>query len=115
MSVYPTLSDLCGLGIPPHVQGKSIKPLLQDSNATWDQPAITTYLHNNHAVRSEKWRYIRYENGDEELYDHDVDPLEWNNLSKDSKFQSVKKELSEFFPKDNVPDLGKKGAKSKDK
>jgi pyruvate/2-oxoacid:ferredoxin oxidoreductase beta subunit len=89
--------------------------LLQDSNAKWDQPAITTYLHNNHAVRSEKWRYIRYENGDEELYDHDVDPLEWNNLSKDSKFQSVKKELSEFFPKDNLPDLGKKGAKSKDK
>ena len=115
MSVYPTLSDICGLEIPSHVQGKSIKPLLQDSKAKWDQPAITTYLHNNHAVRSEKWRYIRYENGDEELYDHDVDPLEWNNLSKDSKFQSVKKELSEFFPKDNLPDLGKKGAKSKNK
>jgi arylsulfatase A-like enzyme len=114
MSVYPTLSDLCGLGIPPHVQGRSIKPLLADANAKWPEPAITTYLHGNHAIRTEKWRYIRYENGDEELYDHEIDPLEWSNHAKEAKFASVKHDLSMLLPKENVPDLGKKGAKGKE-
>lgn len=41
-------------------------------------------------------------------------PLERNNLAKDSKFASVKKELSVFFPKENVPDLEKKGSKRKE-
>jgi arylsulfatase A-like enzyme len=103
MSIYPTMCDLCGLPTPKHVQGVSIRPLLADPAAKWDRPAITTYLFNNHAVRTERWRYIRYANGDEELYDHDADPHEWTNLAKDPKYADLKKGLGEHLPKENKP------------
>ena len=108
MTIYPTLCDLCGLKTPEHVQGKSIRPLLANPDAAWDEPAVTTYLLRNHAVRTERWRYIRYANGDEELYDHDADPREWKNLAGDAKFADVKRDLARWFPKDNRPDAGKK-------
>jgi arylsulfatase A-like enzyme len=101
MGLYPTLSELCGLPVPGHVQGKSFKSLLADPSSKWDTPAITTYLANNHAVRTEKWRYIRYADGSEELYDHDDDPHEWTNLAKDERHAAVKAELSKWLPKEN--------------
>jgi arylsulfatase A-like enzyme len=104
MGLYPTLCELCGLPVPKHVQGSSFKSLLADPAAKWDTPAITTYLPNNHAVRTERWRYIRYANRDEELYDHDADPHEWTNLAKDEKHVAVKKELSKWLPTDNKPE-----------
>ncbi|MBA4190515.1 MAG: iduronate-2-sulfatase [Planctomycetaceae bacterium] len=105
MCVYPTLCALCGLERPKHVEGEDIKPLLLDSKAKWDKPAITTYHLNNHAVRTEKWRYILYANGDEELYDHDKDEYEWNNLAKDAQFSDVKKDLARLVPTTNKPEL----------
>ena len=69
MSIYPTLCELTGLPIPEHVEGVSIRSLLADPQAAWDRPALTTHGFGSHAVRTEKWRYIRYDNGDEELYD----------------------------------------------
>jgi arylsulfatase A-like enzyme len=104
MGLYPTLCDLCGLPIPKHVQGRSFRALLSDPTAKWDTPAVTTYLPNNHAVRTERWRYIRYANGDEELYDHDADPHEWTNLAKDPRLAGVKKELAKWLPTENVPE-----------
>ncbi|OWK46492.1 sulfatase [Fimbriiglobus ruber] len=109
MSLYPTLCDLCGLDTPKHVQGKSIKSLLGDPAAPWADPAVTTYLHNNHAVRTEKWRYIRYADGSEELYDHAADPHEWTNLATAEKYAGVKKDLAKWLPTENKPDAGKKG------
>ena len=108
MTIYPTLCEVCGLPTPSHVEGKSIKHLLADPKAAWDQPAVTTYRFKNHAVRTEGWRYIRYANGDEELYDHDADPREWKNLAADSKFADVKKDLAAWLPKENKPDAGGK-------
>jgi arylsulfatase A-like enzyme len=104
MGLFPTLCDLCGLPVPNLVQGQSFKVLLADPTAKWDLPAVTTYLPNNHAVRTEKWRYIRYANGDEELYDHDTDPHEWTNLAKDPKLAGVKKELAKWLPTENKPE-----------
>ncbi|WP_437204953.1 sulfatase [Planctomicrobium sp. SH664] len=103
MSVYPTLTDLCGIPTPSHVEGKSIRALLQDPQSSWSAPALTTYGAQNHAVRSEGWRYIRYANGDEELYDETADPYEWTNLAGDSRFQSRKDELVKFLPQQNHP------------
>jgi len=106
MGIYPTLCDLCGLPVPGHVQGKSLKPLLANPEAPWDQPALTTYMFNNHAVRSERWRYIRYNDGSEELYDEDKDPMEWTNVAARPELAAVKAELARFLPATNAPDAG---------
>ena len=102
MNVYPTLCDLTGLPLPKHLQGASMKPLLADPAETWDRPAVTTFQFNNHTVRSDRWRYIHYADGGEELYDHEKDPREWTNLAKDPQFDSVKAELAKWLPKENV-------------
>jgi arylsulfatase A-like enzyme len=103
MSIYPTLSELCGLPIPKHVEGVSIKPLLVDPQAQWTTPALTTHGYQNHAVRSAAWRYIRYADGGEELYDEKRDPYEWTNIAGEKKHESVKAELARFFPQKNQP------------
>jgi arylsulfatase A-like enzyme len=103
MHIYPTLCDLCGLATPPHVQGRSIRPLLKDPSAPWSEPALITYKFNNHAVRTEQWRYIRYDNGDEELYDETKDPYEWTNLAKQPQYDAAKAELAKALPKTNAP------------
>lgn len=104
MSIYPTLMDLCGLPKPAHVQGTSLRALLANPTMAWDQPAITTYRQHNHSVRSEKWRYTRYADGGEELYDERRDPYEWTNLAKDGGGDpTVKRELGRMLPLENKP------------
>jgi arylsulfatase A-like enzyme len=103
MSIYPTLCELCGLDVPSHVEGVSIKPLLADPQAAWDRPALTTHGYQNHAVRSEKWRYIRYADGGEELYDELQDPQEWTNLARKPEYAATKSELAHWLPTKNVP------------
>lgn len=58
----------------------------------------------NHAVRSEDFRYIRYADGSEELYDHRVDPMEWTNLAADELYAEVKRDLVEWLPVINAPE-----------
>lgn len=103
MTVFPTLTDLCGIPTPSHVEGSSIRRLLTDPGAAWETPAIITYRYKNHAARSAEWRYIRYENGDEELYDAINDPNEYVNLAGRADLAAVKTRLASFFPKTNAP------------
>jgi arylsulfatase A-like enzyme len=104
MSIYPTLMDLCGLPTPAHVQGKSIRPLLADPKSPRADPAITTYRRNNHTIRTESWRYTRYADGGEELYDEMKDPYEWSNLAGQATgSEPHKAELGQFLPKENKP------------
>jgi len=104
MCIYPTLCDLAGLPTPAHVEGVSIRPLLEDPKASWSRAAVTTFHKENHSIRSATWRYIRYADGSEELYNHDKDPYEWTNLARDPQSASVKAELARFAPKVNVPE-----------
>ncbi len=104
LDLYPTLVELCGLPKKDGLEGASLVPLLKDPNAKWDRPSITTHGRNNHALRTEKWRYIRYADGSEELYDHDADPLEWKNLATDPATAKIRAELAAQLPKTNVPD-----------
>ena len=81
MSLFPTLVDLAGLPAPDHLDGVTIAPVLRDPAAAWEgPPALGTWHFNNHTVRTDRWRYLRWDNGNEELYDHDADPYEWHNL-----------------------------------
>ncbi len=104
VDVYPTLCELCDLPIGKHLEGRSLVPLLKDPQAPWSKPAITTHGRNNHAVRTARWRYIRYADGSEELYDHDADEMEWHNLADDPAYADVKRELARFLPRVNAPD-----------
>lgn len=61
-----------------------------------------TYGFNNHAVRTARWRYIRYADGTEELYDHERDPHEWNNLASDPAFGQVVSNHAKWLPLNNA-------------
>jgi arylsulfatase A-like enzyme len=115
LDLFPTVTDLCGLERPKDQEGHSLAPLLKNAKAEWTHPSLTTHGRNNHSVRTERWRYIRYADGSEELYDHDADPLEWKNLAKDPAMKMTKLQLAEHLPKVNAMDAesakkkGKKG------
>jgi arylsulfatase A-like enzyme len=104
MDIYPTLVELCGLEEKKGLEGVSLVPLLRDPRARWDRPSVTTHGRNNHSVRDERWRYIRYSDGTEELYDHDKDPMEWVNVASRPENAEVKKRLAAWLPRTNAPD-----------
>ena len=108
IDIYPTLVDVCGLTPKAELEGVSLKPLLLNPQAKWDRPSLTTHGRGNHSVRSERWRYIRYSDGTEELYDHDADEMEWTNLASDAKYARVKKDLAKWLPKTDVPEISRK-------
>jgi arylsulfatase A-like enzyme len=103
MSIYPTVCELAGIPIPPHAEGVSIKPLLQNPDAEWNHPAISTMFRNNHTVRTADWRYIRYADGSEEFYNEKDDPHEWYNLASKPELADAKTKLSKFIPATNAP------------
>lgn len=104
MDIYPTLIDLCGLPKRPDLEGTSLFPLLRKPAAAWNRAAVTTYGRGNHSVRTERWRYIRYSDGTEELYDRQADPLEWTNLAARAEFRRVIDEHKTWLPKVNAPE-----------
>ncbi len=113
VDIYPTLADLCGLqgdtrknakGAPP--DGHSLRPFLVDPQTDkWEGPeaALTVIKaerrpsdkprQHHYSVRTRRWRYTLYNNGSEELYDHDTDPREWTNLAGDARYRDVKADL----------------------
>jgi len=101
MSIYPTLCELAGLTPPEHLEGKSIVPLLENPKSEWEDVALTTHGYLNHAIRDERYRYIRYADGSEELYDHDKDPYEFDNLASHTEMAAIKKQLAAHLPKKN--------------
>ena len=80
--------------------GFSIKAYITNSPPR-EWPAITTHNHDNHGVRSERWRYIVYADGSEELYDMQTDPNEWTNVAGDPQFTQVIADHRKWIPKNN--------------
>jgi uncharacterized sulfatase len=98
LDIYPTLVELCGLPKPKHrLEGKSLKPLLDEPQAAWDRPAYSQVQRGTdqtpghppimgRSVRTDRWRYTEWSDGPEgiELYDHTNDPREYRNLANES-------------------------------
>ncbi|WP_395746920.1 sulfatase [Prosthecobacter sp.] len=103
IDLYPTLCDLTKLPLPEHLDGSSLKPMLLDPAARRDHPAVTCMSggkNAGYAARDVRWRYIRYADGSEELYDHQTDPHEWTNLAAKPEHAALKSALAAFFPKE---------------
>ncbi|HRH98060.1 MAG TPA: sulfatase, partial [Prosthecobacter sp.] len=103
IDLYPTLCDLTKVPLPEHLDGASLKPLLLDPTVKRDKPAVTCMSggkNAGYAARDERWRYIRYADGSEELYDHQNDPHEWTNLAAKPEHAALKTSLAAFFPKE---------------
>lgn len=98
IDIYPTLIDLCGLPPRTDLDGVSIRPQLENDQAHRDRPAITTANAGNHSICSERWRYIHYADGSEELYDIQNDRNEWNNLAANPEYAGVLAEHRKWLP-----------------
>jgi arylsulfatase A-like enzyme len=103
LDLYPTLIELCGLPRRDDLDGESLMPLLERADARRERPAVITYLPGNHSVRTERWRYTRYHDGGEELYDHETDPNEWRNLATEARHATLKQELARWMPATSAP------------
>jgi len=103
LDIYPTLIELCGLTARDDLEGVSLVPQLRDAEAQRRRPAITSHNQGNHGVRSERWRYIRYADGSEELYDLREDPREWTNRAGDPELAACIEEHRRWLPRIDLP------------
>ena len=108
--VYPTLAALCGLtvGEAEHLDGDDLVPLLMDPDRMWREGAVTTFRPGNHAVRTARWRYIRYHDGGAELYDRDADPHEEANLAGRAEYAATVADLVSLLPATDAPPVPEK-------
>ena len=111
LDIFPTLLALTGMPARSDLEGHSLIPQLKDASAPRESPAITTHNQGNHTIRTEDWRYIRYADGSEELYDLKADPNEWFNIANDPKNAAKKTELAKWLPKVDKPPVP--GSKSR--
>ena len=107
LDIYPTLADLCGLKAPENLEGKSLRPLLENpTTAEWNKPAVTQIWHNKKAwgysIRTERFRYTEWLEGKagRELYDHSKDKNEVQNLAEapehSQKVESLSRKLKQY-------------------
>lgn len=102
LSIYPTLLELSGLPAYSRNEGKSLVDMMQANKEIKESYALTTFGMNNHAIKKDGFRFIQYEDGTQEFYDHKVDPNEWNNEASNTKYASKIEELKTYLPKDNA-------------
>jgi arylsulfatase A-like enzyme len=76
---------------------------MKDPDAAWDEATVTTFGYKNYGVRSERYRYIVYADGTEELYDHQKDKWEWHNLVGNSDYAEVMEKLRKEIPTHHEP------------
>ena len=91
LDLYPTLSNLCGLEVPKHLQGKDISKMMTDP-AKEVRSAAFSVNGKGFLLREQDWAYIAYGKngqGDEELFDMKQDPKQFTNLAKDPKHAQI--------------------------
>ena len=95
--------EMCGLPTKPANEGQSLVGLLTDPDDEAREAVLTTYARNNHSLRSERYRLIRYEDGSEEFYDHQVDPGEFTNLATVPQYKMKLATLRQLLPNRSAP------------
>jgi arylsulfatase A-like enzyme len=104
VDLFGTLTDLCGLPAKAGIESRSLTPLLRDPQAQWPHAALTQLdKPENYAISTQRWRYIHYQGGEEELYDIETDPHEWTNLTAKPEHKIKLAELRALAPKDMKP------------
>ncbi|MFP4027737.1 MAG: sulfatase [Candidatus Brocadiia bacterium] len=112
IDLYPTLIDLCGLSPRSDLDGTSLSPLLANptaNTAELREPELTVQGRGNYSLRDEEWRYTRYYDGGEELFNHREDPYEWENLADDPDCEDVKARFAAQLPQESVPTFEPRG------
>jgi arylsulfatase A-like enzyme len=105
LDIYPTLVELAGLEPRKELEGESLVTLMKNVDAGRDRPALTTHGRGNHTLRSKRWRYTRYSDGGEELYDHSKDVMEWENLADDPAYANVIEQMQKWIPNTDAEDV----------
>lgn len=104
LDIYPTLASLTGLEPPEgQLEGNDLSVLMKDPDAAWDDTTVTSFGYKNYGVRSDRYRYIVYEDGTEEFYDHTKDKWEWNNLADNPENAAIKKKMRKEIPTHHEP------------
>ena len=113
--VYPTLAELCGIEPPSYLDGRSLMPLLRKPNAEWKSTAISALYDRYVSIRTERFRYIRYRDDQEEFYDCSKDPHEWTNQIGNPEYTAAIKELRSAVPAQSAMTLPVPSKKAKKK
>ena len=118
VDLYPTVADYCGLKAPHKLAGESLRTLLKNPAAKGRDAAFTLAMRGRHygqAVRTERWRYIQWTDGNAELYDQQSDPEETRDVAGDpanakliEELKAHLKKVGPFVPAENAPPKAKK-------
>ncbi len=105
LDIYPTLIELCELDqeVPQPLAGHSLAPLLKNPEREWPNVAITSHDIGNAAITDARYHYIHYADGSEELYDHQTDPREYNNLALRLESKPIIARLAKSVPSSWIP------------
>ena len=104
IDMYPTLLELCGLPENSENEGRSFAELIHNPDMKWNSPTLTDYNYGGHRIYDGRYSYIVFtEQGTEELYDHQTDPMEWNNLAQEEEYAAVKARLKALIPTEREP------------
>jgi arylsulfatase A-like enzyme len=98
IDMYPTLMDICNIDAVDGLDGQSLVSFLGNPSQPSDRVVVTTFGEGNYSLRGNRYRYIRYADGAEELYDHKHDPNEWKNLAEDPKLVKIKRAMKSKLP-----------------
>lgn len=102
IDLYPTLAELCNVAPPKGLDGQSLVPLLRAPKRSTGRAVVTTFDPGNVSLRTDRWRYIRYSDSSEELYDHAADSHEWHNLASSPQRAARIQEFRGRVPKATI-------------
>ena len=99
VDIYPTLADLCGLEVPPHCEGESLVPLLEEPSIEWKEAVFMRWL-NGDTIRTQRYAYTEWKKSDQGevyarmLYDLEADPQENINVAENPDYHEIRQTLS---------------------